>query len=74
MHLMKVVATLEAEQVCVALFLDAPPPQVDLIADTAPGVLEVGTIVQLAVSDVDRSRVDAVNVRLIIEQVATARL
>eukprot|EP00965_Chrysotila_dentata_P174819 5771639-Pleurochrysis_carterae.AAC.1 len=38
--------------------------------DKAPAVLEVGTIVQLAVSDVDRSRVDAVNVTLVVvEQV-----
>eukprot|EP00965_Chrysotila_dentata_P007442 241481-Pleurochrysis_carterae.AAC.1 len=38
--------------------------------DKAPGVLEVGTIVQLAVSDVDRSRVDVVNVTLVVlEQV-----
>eukprot|EP00965_Chrysotila_dentata_P166384 5493271-Pleurochrysis_carterae.AAC.1 len=65
MRLMKVVAALEAEEVCVALFFDAPPPQVDLIADTAPGVLKVGTIVQLAVSDVDHSCVDAVNVTVI---------
>eukprot|EP00965_Chrysotila_dentata_P068563 2265898-Pleurochrysis_carterae.AAC.1 len=38
--------------------------------DKASGVLEVGTIVQVVVSDVDRSRVDAVNVTLVVvEQV-----
>eukprot|EP00965_Chrysotila_dentata_P104046 3436107-Pleurochrysis_carterae.AAC.1 len=38
--------------------------------DKAPGVLDIGTIVQVAVSDVDHSRVDAVNVTLVVvEQV-----
>uniref|UniRef100_A0A7S4BFY3 Uncharacterized protein n=1 Tax=Chrysotila carterae TaxID=13221 RepID=A0A7S4BFY3_CHRCT len=42
--------------------------------DKAPGVLDVGTIVQVAVSDVDRSRVDTPQVKLVFQRSKNSKL